>query len=208
MASYVSPLREAQAADTRRRILEAAVQVFGDQGFAGASLARIAGAAGVSVETVKQHGPKSALLLAAFDHAFAGADTGVGPLHRRGFGEQAAALPASELVPFMVGFVADANARVSRLWPRVLDAASADVEVASRLEALQQNRRDDMLAAVAVFRGKGLCRSTRPDPELAAALSFLISPEGYTQLVTDAGWTEDAYRAWVVDAIARVILAP
>ena len=206
MAPYVSPLREAQAADTRRRILEAAAEVFGDQGYAGASLARIAAVAGVSVETVKQHGPKSALLLAAFDHAFVGAETGEGPLHKRDFGERAAALPASELVPFVVDFVTAANARVSRLWPRVLDAASADAAVATRLAALQASRRDDMLAAVGMLRAKGLCASTRPDAELASTLSFLISPEGHTQFVRDAGWTESAYRAWVVTAIERLIL--
>jgi len=205
VSPYVSPLREAQAADTRRRILDAAVLVFGEQGYSGASLARIATAAGVSLETVKQHGPKAALLLAAFDHAFSGAE-GEGPLHAREFGEQAAAMPGPEFLPYLVDFIASANARVARLWPRVLDAASGDAEVAKRLELLQVSRRQDMLAGIAMLREKGVCHSTRPDDELASAFSFLISPEGHTQLVIESGWSEAAYRAWVTTAVERLVM--
>ena len=205
MSRYVSPLREAQAAQTRRRILDAAVDVFSRLGYSGTSLARIAAEAGVSLETVKQQGPKAGLLLAAFDHAFSGAE-GDGPLHAREFGAQAEALLPDELVGYVVGFIALANARIARLWPRLLDAASSDPAVAGRLDALQASRRGDNAAAIAMLRGKGVCTSTRPDAELAAALSFLISPESYTQLVAGAGWTDAAYRAWLARAIDRLIL--
>jgi len=205
MPPYVSPLREAQAAQTRRRILDAAVHVFGRSGYSGASLSAIAAEAGVSLETVKQNGPKPALLLASFDHAFSGAE-GDGPLHRRELGVRSTALPGDELLVFQVGFVADANARVARLWPRLLDAAASDAEVARRLAELQANRRLDMLGSIAAYREKDLCRSTRPDGELADELSFLISPESYTQLVENAGWTTAAYRRWLVRAVRRLVL--
>ena len=55
MPPYSSPLREAQAAQTRQRILEAAIDVFGDAGYSGASLARIAKEAGVSLDSLKKH---------------------------------------------------------------------------------------------------------------------------------------------------------
>ncbi len=206
MTPYVSPLREAQAAQTRTRILDAAVLVFGEAGYSGASLARIAKEAGVSLETVKQNGPKSALLLAGFDHAFSGAE-GEGPLHTRELGEAAEELEPSRLLPFLVEFVGSANARVARLWPRMLEAAAGDADVAQRLCDLQASRRADMVGAVAMFRRRGLCDSTLPDAELADALSFLISPESYTQLVTEAGWSADAYHAWLVRAVGRVVLA-
>jgi AcrR family transcriptional regulator len=205
MSPYVSPLREAQAAQTRTRILDAAVVVFSYSGYSGTSLARIATEAGVSLETVKQNGPKASLLLASFDHAFSGSE-GEGPLHARELGEAVARTSDDEVLRLVVDFIADANARVARLWPRLLDAASGDGEVAERLRALQQSRLGDMTAAIALFRERGICRSTRPDRELAAALSFLISPESYTQLVLDAGWTFPAYRAWVARAVERLVL--
>lgn len=205
MPPYVSPLREAQAAQTRRRILDAAGTVFGESGYAGTSLPTIAAAAGVSLETVKQNGPKAALLLASFDHAFSG-DEGSGPLHHRELGAAAAPLPGEEMLRFHLGWVAEANARVARLWPRLLDAAAGDSDVGARLEALQANRRFDMLSSIAEYRAKGLCHSRRPDAELAQELSFLISPEGYTQLVLESGWTPEAYRSWLLRAVRVLIL--
>ena len=206
MPPYSSPLREAQAAQTRQRILEAAIDVFGDAGYSGASLARIAKEAGVSLETVKQNGPKAALLLAGFDYAFAG-EEGKGPLHARQLGEQAASLGPAETLSFLVAFVGGANERVARLWPRLLDAAAGDADVARRLDQLQANRRADMRGALAMLDAKGLVRGSRPHQQCADVLSFLISPESYTQLVIDAGWSRSAYLAWLEDAIERLVLA-
>jgi AcrR family transcriptional regulator len=207
MARYVSPLREAQAAQTRERILDAAVAAFRASGYSGTSLAQVAKAAGVSVETVKQLGPKSSLLLAAFGHAFTGVDTDL-PLSQQSGLEWIRALPDEEFTAGWIGFVADANRRVAQLWPRLLEAASADEEVRTRLGALQANRREDMSSVIALLRERGLCRSEHADAELAAELSFLISPESFTQLVLDSGWSEDAYRTWLVRAVERMILQP
>ena len=44
-----------------------------------------------------------------------------------------------------------------------------------------------------MLRERGLLHREAPDAELAAALSFLVSPESYTQLVLEYGWSEDAY---------------
>src|SRR5690606_20066 len=122
MARYVSPLREAQAAQTRQRVLDAAVATFRSSGYSGSSLARIAEDAGVSVETVKQLGPKSSLLLAAFGHAFTGVDTDL-PLSEQSGLDWIRALPDDEFIPGWLGFIADANRRVAQLWPRLLEAA-------------------------------------------------------------------------------------
>ncbi|MBS1673521.1 MAG: TetR family transcriptional regulator [Actinobacteria bacterium] len=206
MARYVSPLREAQAAETRRRILEAAVGVFSASGYAGTSLAEIARSAGVSLETVKQNGPKAALLLAAFGHAFSGTEDET-PLHQRPSLEGIRALDDASFVPGWLQFVADANARVARLWPRLLEAALIDAEVGRRIATLQSNRRLDMESVIALLRGRGLCRSSRSDEQLAGALSFLISPESYDQLVLEAGWSIEDYFAWLVEAVERMILA-
>lgn len=204
MTPYVSPLREAQSAQTRVRILESAAEEFGERGYAGTALTAIATRAGVSLETVKQNGPKAALLLAAFDHRFSQAE-GEGPLHHRELGAAAAPLDGPALLEFQVGFVAEANARVARLWPRVLEAAGGDPKVGRRVEQLKANRRIDMLSSIVAYREKGMCHSSRDDEELAAQLSFLISPEGYTQLVTDAGWSMQVYRDWMKRAVVALV---
>lgn len=205
MPRYSSPLREAQAAETRRRVLTAAASSFGELGYSRTSLAVIAERAGVSTETVKQSGPKSALLLAAFDQAFAG-DEGEGPLHHRQLGTEAAPLQGEEFLAFHLGFIAHANAAVAKLWPRLLEAAASDHAVADRYTAQQENRHYDMLRSIEAYRQKGMCHSSRSDGELAAEFSFIISPEGYIQLVTESGWAEDAYLAWLIRAVHKLIL--
>lgn len=206
MPRYSSPLREAQAAQTRARILDAAIEVFGRWGFLGASLAKIAAGAGVSVETVKLAGTKGALLLAAFDRAFTGTELD-GPVHSSAIGQEMLEVDDDRLLPGLVAFVTGANERVAGLWPRLLEAASTDGDVAERLAHLQASRSEDMEAAIGHLRARGLCPSPRPDAELAAALSYLLAPEGYVRLVQECGWGADQYRAWLKRAIERIVLA-
>jgi len=55
--------------DTRQRLIQAAVSVFGSQGFEGASTRRIAALAGTNISSIAYHfGGKENLYLAAADH--------------------------------------------------------------------------------------------------------------------------------------------
>jgi AcrR family transcriptional regulator len=76
--SYQSQLRAEQAADTRSRILEAALRAMAD-GVTSLSVPAVAREAGVSVPTVYRHfGTKRALVNAIYPHLAARA--GIGPL--------------------------------------------------------------------------------------------------------------------------------
>lgn len=205
--TYTSALRTAQAAETRRRILTAAGELFARDGYANTSLARIADAAGVSLETVKSNGPKSALILGAFDQAFTG-EEGDGAIHERDVGASLLDVPDDQLLPNLVAFIAGANERIARLWIALLDASMGDPAVERELEALQERRRSDFRAAMVGFRERGLARRPGDDEVFAAAMQFLISPSSYVQLVLDAGWSMQQYREWLVDTIERTIFTP
>ncbi|AYF98149.1 TetR/AcrR family transcriptional regulator [Protaetiibacter intestinalis] len=206
--AYSSPLRAAQAAQTRRRILEAAAELFARDGYAATSLARLAEASGVSLETVKANGPKSALILAAFDVTFTGEDGGATTIGEREIGARLLATPAEELLPAWVEFITGANERIARLWIALLDASMGDPAVAEGLERLQERRRKDFRDSMAGFRARGLARRPGDDEEFAAALQFLVSPSGYVQLVLDSGWSMTRYRDWLVDTIERTVFTP
>lgn len=205
--TYTSALRTAQAADTRRRILTAAGDLFANEGYATTSLARIAEAAGVSLETVKANGPKSAIILGAFDVAFTGEESR-DSIHERPLGDQLLAAPDDQLLRGLVTFVAEANSRIARLWIALLDASMGDPAVELELEALQERRRNDFRAAIAGFRTRGLAKRPGDDERFAAALQFLTSPSSYVQLVLDSGWTLEEYIDWLVDTVERTILTP
>jgi AcrR family transcriptional regulator len=206
MSPYVSPLRSSQAAETRARILTAAANRFATVGYAGTSLAEIAAEAGVSVETVKLNGPKRALLLGAFDQAFAGAE-GEGAIHERDLGKQLMDAPSDRLLAGYLDFVTAANARASLLWLTFQTAAMSDPLIQEALDGVQKRRRSDFAESVKLFRARGMITADRPDRELADALSFLVSPSSYLELVTGSGWSVKRYKEWLAETIERVILA-
>src|ERR1700712_2363190 len=72
---YRTDLRTEQTAVARRRILQAGEDLFRSGGYLGTTLAQVAEAAGVSVQTVYNVvGGKAALLKAVYDTVLAGDD--------------------------------------------------------------------------------------------------------------------------------------
>lgn len=208
---YRSTLRQEHAQQTRRRILEAAAAVFSARGYASASLADIAASAGVSVESVKVHGPKRALLLAAFELTFGG-EAGESSLTERPEIAAIAALDDPErMLAELVPFIAAANARTSGLWATFTAAARDDAEVGAVLAALLGRRHADYAAMVTLLGERGLQPIARLDEagrrQLADALSFVMSPEGHQQLVGESGWSDERYAAWLLSTVRTLIAA-
>ena len=203
---YRSTLRSEQAAQTRQRILDAAADCFSSRGYAGTSLADIANGAGVSVETVKLNGPKRQLLLSSFEQAFAGTE-GTESVADRDEGRAILELEDNDqFLEAVVRFIAEATSRTSALWASYLSAATSDPVIGRSLDGLLERRLADFRNTIAVFDRRGMLRSQADRTELADALSFLMSAEGYTQLVQQSGWGMDRYVAWVLDAIRQLIL--
>ena len=204
---YRSTLREEQAAQTRQRILDSAARSFAARGYTATSLADIAKGAGVSVESVKLSGPKRDLLLAAFELAFAGVEGRESIAESDSVRDIVEIADDTEFLTALVGFVADANERTSVLWASFVSAAASEPVVADSLAALLERRRRDYRAAIATLDGRAMIASRLPHDELADSLSFLLSPEGYEQLVVQSGWQKQRYVAWLVDAVGRIVLA-
>ncbi|WP_431218435.1 TetR family transcriptional regulator [Leifsonia xyli] len=208
---YRSTLRQEHAAQTRRRILEAAAGVFSARGYASASLSEIADAAGVSVESVKVHGPKRALLLSAFELAFGG-EAGESSLTERPEIAAIAALDDPDrMLAELVPFIAAANERTSGLWATFTAAARDDEQVGVVLAGLLERRHADHGAMVDLLAERGAASlpslTKKGRRELADALSFVMSPEGFQQLVRESGWTPERYRTWLLTAVRTLITA-
>jgi len=204
---YRSELREAQAAATRARILDAAGEEFAAKGFAGATLSAIATAAGVSVETVKLHGAKRDLLLAAWNHRLGGPSPDMPFLEDPSFRDDVASIPDAALPRAIAEMAADISARGAALWLALTGAARVD-ETLEREVAAQVGRRNAEFALmIDEFARRGIARTDRSRAHLAAGLAFILSAEGYEQLVRGWGLTHVEYVDWLADAIARLILA-
>jgi AcrR family transcriptional regulator len=205
--AYRSALRTRQAQETRTRIVSAAARLFATQGYQATTIAAIAREAGVSSETVKTTAAKAELLIAAFEVTFSGS-------------EAAESLADTEVASGLLDLADDAfldgvltqittaNERGHGLWTVLLGAALSDPVVDEALRRILDNRRADYRGLVAELRRRGLAAAQGDAESIADTLSFLLSPEGYQQLVVQSGWSRDRYDAWLRAAVIAEVSGP
>ena len=198
--AYRSELRTQQALGTRRRIVEAAARLFAEHGYQATTLTAIAREAGVSTETVKTAAPKAELLIAAFEVTFAGEESAQS-LTDTEVGAGVLDVPDEALLDAVLTRIATANARGHALWTVLLGAAASDPVVDDALQAILARRAADYRRLVDELVTRGYASSVTDPDATAAALSFLLSPEGYQQLVVQSGWTPQRYIAWMRAAV-------
>lgn len=198
--AYRSELRTQQAQGTRRRIVEAAARLFAEHGYQATTLTAIAREAGVSTETVKTAAPKAELLIAAFEVTFVGEESAQS-LTDTEVGAGVLDVPDEAMLDAVLTRIATANARGHALWTVLLGAAASDPVVDDALQAILARRAADYRRLVDELVARGYASSVTDPDATAAVLSFLLSPEGYQQLVVQSGWTPQRYTAWMRAAV-------
>ena len=204
---YSSPTREAEAAATRARIVDAAALLFTRDGYAATPLRAIADQAGVSVQSVHLAGPKSALLIAAFERTFAG-DEGRHPLYER---PEMAAIIAEPDTVVAIGlyarFITAANERSASIVRAMHAAADADPVARAAAADLDERRRRDVMHGAMLFVARGMVPADDAG-RVADILGFLTAPESYLYFVQGSGWTADRYCAWLEHGIHDLVRSP
>jgi AcrR family transcriptional regulator len=207
--SYESPLRRAQAATTRRAIIDAAATLFVERGYVATSIETIAEAAGVSRATVfTSVGGKKALLKKAYDVALVGDDEPIPfPLRPASLAVRAEPDPRRYLVGY-AGLVVDINNRLARVYEAVRGAASADPEVRDVFEAIGTERRIGAGNVVRDLVAKGGQLREGLDTEAAADIVWVLIDAGlFHLLVHRRGWTPARFQGWLADSMQRQLLA-
>jgi AcrR family transcriptional regulator len=206
--SYESPLRKAQAAATRRAIIDAAAASFIERGYVATSIETIAEAAGVSRATVfTSVGGKKALLKKAYDVALVGDDEPVAfPDRPASLAVRAEPDPARFIVGY-AGLVTDINRRLAPIYEAVRGAASADPEVRDVFETIASERRIGAGRVVADLITKGGVLREGLDPDAAADILWVLIDAGlFHLLVHRRGWSVERFQAWLADSIQRQLL--
>ena len=204
--SYRSAVRTEQAAATRRRLLTAAADCFAENGYAGTSLREIADRAGVSVETVQLNGPKAALILAAYEQAFAGDEGQNSLLEREPVRSLLTATDPRQVVHALVDFMVPANVASAELGAAYEAAARSDPRIAGSLSGLRERALADSRAGAAFVASIGGVSSGRPVDEVGEELWFVVRSSHYLDLVRGAGWTIDQYRSWLIRSVETLLL--
>ena len=200
-----SRTRREQAAETRERIVRAAIEVFGERGYTGARMADIASRAGVAVQTVYfAFHTKPDLLRACYEYAVLGPAQLPPPLQPFWAKVQAARTGRAALHEFVVGN-ADIVERAA-VVDEVARAASHEPDVVTiRNDSEQLRRRGyrELLAGVADRFGL----SPHLDLDTATDLLLVLAGPQVWLALKDNGWTREQYIAWASDAVAVQLLA-
>lgn len=206
---YDSRLRQEQARQTRRAVLEAAGRLFVESGYAATPVTAVAAAAGVSVQTVyAAFGSKRQLLSELLDVTIAGDDEPV-PLAQRPFVAriQATDEPREKLARYAEHLV-ETHRRLAGVMLALAGAATTDADVA----AIWHKNREEAGRGMTMFgqdlMATGCVRSELTLEEVAQVLQLAMDVRNYDWLVGQCGWSEDRFRAWYVESVASVLLEP
>jgi AcrR family transcriptional regulator len=203
--NYRSQLRQQQAEQTRSRVIAAAAELFAADGYARTTLAKIAAAAGVSVETVQGQGPKAALLIAAAELAGVGA-SGEEDILNLEIGRQLIASDdPSQALDFIATAVADIHKASAKLAPALFVGANSDPELDRYLSEFIAGINRQIRRVLDVFRDRGWLRGDVPFDELVETAAVLCSVENYLRMTHRDGWSIEAYRGWCRRMLAETI---
>jgi AcrR family transcriptional regulator len=203
--TQTSPLRRAQAAATRARMLDAAAVVFRASGYERTRIEDIAAEAGVAYPTVyKAFGSKPAVLTAAVAHAMTGG--GEGPLDSQAWFQEQLDAPAAEAQLRLVARNARRlYERAGRLLEIVRVAAASDEQAAALWQTIDAERLERSRTTAKRLATKARLRASVP--ATARTLWALTLPEIYVLQVHHGDLTDDQYERWLADLLVAALLA-
>jgi AcrR family transcriptional regulator len=202
---YNSTRRQEGARFTRQAIAQAALQLFNQRGYRGASIEAIAETAGVAPETIyATFGNKREILHYLIDVSVGGDEEPLGVMDRP---EQQAVLKETDAKLLLAGFSEGIYKIMERAAP-VFAILSEAAKTEAELAVLQDRMRMERLAnmgrfAQAVERLAALRMSAA---QAGDTLWALTSPELFTLLTGAQHWTREEYTVWLRDSLARLLL--
>ena len=199
-----SPLRQAQAAATRARILDAAAAVFAANGYEATRIEDVATQAGVAYPTVyKTFRNKPALLTAAVAQAMSGGEDG--SLDSQvWFQEQLEAEDAQTQLRLVARNARRLYERAGRLLEVTRAASAGDENVATLWEAINADRLERSRLTAKRLATRGGLRATAA--ETARTLWALTLPEIYVAQTTAGEWSADRYERWLAELLLVAVL--
>lgn len=206
---YDSRRRQAQAAHTRQDILAAARDLFLAHGYAGTTLAAVARAAGVVVETIyRGFGGKAGLFKAVIEASVAGSAE-----RARLAPEQRPAIQAviEEVDPYrqLERYAATQpgiHARMGPLLRALTGAAATDSQLADVMREMEEFRLAGMERFAQLLADRGALRPGVSVDHARDVLWTINSHAVYDQLVLQRGWPPEQYQRWLTHTLIHALL--
>lgn len=193
--------RQERAAQTRGRMLDAAYDLFCEQGFRATTMGGIAERAGVAVQTLYfTFHTKDALLQEVHDRTVLGDDPvppPQQPWHVAALSEPDGRRALARIIEGVMAI----QARVAPMIP-VFQAVSGDAagRVYRRGEDLRRKGYEGLIHALAA---KTPLRRGLTEAKACDLLFVVLGPELYRSLVLECGWSQADWQAWATHALTR-----
>jgi AcrR family transcriptional regulator len=202
---YDSRGRLEQAQRSRVAILDVARAQFLEHGYAATTVAAIADAAGVSVETLyKSFGGKPGLVRALYDRGLAG--RGPVPAPQRSDETSANEPDPRRILRRWGALSSEVAPLVAPMILLVRDASATDPELSSLIEYSNAQRLARMRHNAQVLGDRGFLRDGVAVEEAADLLWTLSSPEVYELLVVRRGWTPERFGEFIAATMIAGLL--
>jgi AcrR family transcriptional regulator len=204
---YDSSRRQAAAAETRRRILASARELFLARGYAATTVALIARRADVAPDTVYATvGPKPLLFRELIETALSGDERAVEGSQREYAVRMRAEPLAARKLAIYAHAVTDLQGRLAPLFLVLRNAAASHEELARLWHEITERRARNMRLLADDLLSTGSLRADLSRNEIADVIWTMNSSEYYAMLVFERGWPPARFQTWLLDAWTRLLL--
>ncbi|MGE5286429.1 MAG: TetR/AcrR family transcriptional regulator [Micromonosporaceae bacterium] len=195
------PTRSQRAAETRRRMLDAAIACFTAAGYAGSTMAAIAEQAGVAVQTLYfTFHTKAQLLQETLDRAVLGDGAPVPPPQTPWYKAMQAQDTVRPALEHLVTGVTQIMERVAPLGP-VFEAAAAEPGVAEVWASAERLRLEGYRAIIDLLAAKQPLAAGHTPDSATDVLFVLLGPGTFRAFTHDRGWRLEQWKAWVTTTL-------
>lgn len=200
---YKSPVRERQAADTRRRIVEATRQLLQKEGYAGMTIEAIARRAEVSAQSVYAiFRSKTGILIELLDQSSFGPDYDEAVREALSAREPEARL---RLAAPIARQIHDAQSATFDLLRGAGVVAPELAKLEQQRECIRYERQERMIVSL---QEAGRLRPDLDQTRARDIFWMLTSRDIYRMLVRERGWPSQKYQDWLADTLVRSLLGP
>jgi AcrR family transcriptional regulator len=206
-SSYDAELRQARSAETKQRIVEAARELFLEDGYRSTTMAGIAKRARVNVDTVYELvGRKHVLLRELIEQAISGVDHAVVAEERAHIKAMRLSTDPVEKLTIYAHAMRKTHARLAPLFLALRDASSTESEARDVWREINDRRAVNIRKFIRDLRHVGGLRSDLSIESAADVVWVINSSELYSLFTKERGWSPNHYERWLADTMCRLLI--
>lgn len=204
---YDSTRRQAQAEETRHRILDAAHKLFMEHGYAGATTDSISKEAGVALKTIYAvFENKRNILIELLNRSSSNRGEANTPVLERASVKAVTQERDPQKQLMMFAQVIAGNLEGAAAIAEIMSvAAKTEADINELVQKLNKQRWQNMVFAVKQFAANGELRE-KDEKSATDTVWTLTSPEVFLLLTRDRGWSKEKYAEWLADKLIRALL--